>query len=156
MDAISDIGAGTRAAIVGLQAIVAAYVASVVGVAFVLGPYALTPTGLFAALVFGLPYTFLPGVAGLIAAYFWMRRMRSRTWLRAACCVLWGALVGFLWVAFFLATGRERHYFSLGTLAGVSYFFRMNAGVLLMHIVPGAVGGLVFWLLTRRRIEAYT
>jgi hypothetical protein len=159
MDALRDIASGVRAAIVVFQAVMSTYVASVVGVAFILGPYALTSTGLFLAL-FGLRYTFLPGVAGLIAAYFWMRRMRSPNWAKAAICVLWGALVGFLWFAFQLTTAREPHYLTFGTLAGVSYFFKMYGTVLLAHVVPGAVGALVFWLLTwpltRRRVEGYT
>jgi hypothetical protein len=129
-------------------------VASVVGVAFILGPHALTPTGLALALL-GLWYGFLPGVGGLVAAYLWMRRMRSPDWAKAAICVLWGALVGFLWVAFHVATERSVTI-SVSELWQMHHTFRLNAGVFLMHVVPGAVGGLVCWLLTRRRLERYT
>jgi hypothetical protein len=154
MDALGDSASGLRAAIVLFQAVVSAYVASVVGVAFIVGPHALSPMGLAFALL-GLRYTLLPGVAGLIAAFLLMRRMRGPTWTKAAFCVLWGALVGFLWLALQIATGPDRHYFSFGTLAGVSYFFTLYGGAILIHVVPGAVGGLVFWLLTRRRLERY-
>jgi hypothetical protein len=153
MDALSDIASGTRAAIVGFQAVVSTYVASVVGVAFVLGPYALTPPGLFFAL-FGLWYALLPGVTGLIAVYFWMRRTRSPNWAKAAMCVLWGALVGLLWFGFQLRKDYWLYfYFNLSLSVGISYVFRLYGG-LLIHAVPGAVGGLVFWLLTRKGIAS--
>ncbi len=134
------------ATVVLLQAVVATYVASVVGVGFLLGPYAIAPAGLAFAFL-GLLYAVVPGVLGLIGAYFWIRGLRGGNWLKATSCVLWGALAGFLWALFAMLVTKA---------PPTHYGFKEFADFSLGHIVPGAVGGLIFWLLTRKRIERYT
>jgi hypothetical protein len=132
------------ATVVVLQAIVATYVASVVGVAFFLGPYAMTPTGLAAAL-FGLLYALIPGILTLTALYLWLRTRAVRGWLRGFGCVVGGATGGCVWGGFVLLVTKRPEYFPL----------RDVAHFLLIHAVPGAAGGLIFWLFTHERMARH-
>lgn len=121
--------------VVLLHMAVAIYAASVVGVMFFLGHSALTPTGLLVALL-GFVYALVPGLLGLTAAY-WLTRGVRREWLRAGTCVLLGGLAGFLWFALLISAERLRDHLDTRVLEDFALF----------HTVPGAAGGLVFWLL---------
>jgi hypothetical protein len=111
--------------VVLLQAVVATYVACVVGVAFFLGLGALTLPGLFFALLV-LLYAFLPGILTLTALYLWLRQ-KAAGWFRGCGCVVGGAVGGFMWGAFFLLGIMRSEYFPLKGVAPFLLYYPCRA-----------------------------
>ena len=122
-----------------LQAVVATYVACVVGTSFfLLSPIAWVVA--LAVMLYGVP----PGILTLTATYLWVRRDR-RAWFRFSGCLVGGAVGGSLWgLIFFLMTKRPE-YSSL----------REDAFFILIHAVSGAAGGLIFWTLAYERMRLH-
>lgn len=122
-----------------LQAVVATYVACVVGTSFfLLSPIAWVVA--LAVMLYGLP----PGILTLTATYLWVRR-DHRAWFRFAGCLVAGAVGGVLWGALVLLVTKRSEFFPLSVAA-----FVMRA-----HAVSGATGGLIFWTLAYERMRQH-
>jgi hypothetical protein len=129
-------------------AVVATYVACVVGEALLTGGVWVSPLGPLLAL-FALPYALPASIFSLIPLYLWLRK-RPATVLTSYAFVFGGAVAGLLWgalVLFAVAMAR-RDYFPLSDPRDTGY-------ILLAHAVPGGVAAFIFSLFTYDRMARF-
>lgn len=126
-----------------LRVVAAAFAASLAagatGVFIVLGSGLIELPGFVAA---GLLYALLPGMLTLALVHRFAGSRRMPAWQSLAAYMLLAALGGAVWFLPFVGL-----YVPLDRADALSAASEMA----LYHAASGAVGGLAFWLLTRRR-----
>jgi hypothetical protein len=128
----------------GLYVLAAALLASIIagmtGLVLVFGRGLLEPPG-DAFITAGLVYAIIPGVPALVAIHRLLRRSQAGTARDLANTMLLAGMAAILWflpfVGVFVPYDQTNAVAAIGEMAGT-------------HALSGAIGGLAFWLLTRR------
>jgi hypothetical protein len=122
-----------------IAALASSLAAGATGLALALGQGALELPGLVAV---ALVYAALPGVLALALLHRLFSARQMPAWQRVAAYVMFAAFAAVVWFLLFaglyVPLDRADALASAGEMA-------------LYHAASGAVGGLVFWLLTRRQ-----
>jgi hypothetical protein len=136
----SEAGAKLGRLHIFLAALLASLVAGAIGLIAVFGRGLLEPpSNTFISA--GLVYAVIPGVPALLAIRRLLRKSRAGTARDLANTVSLSALAALLWflpfVGVFVPYDQTNAVAAVGGMAGT-------------HALSGAIGGLAFWLLTRR------
>lgn len=139
MSEVGDTGAPRDALRVLGAALLASLAAGATGIALVLGRGAIELPGFIAI---GLAYALVPGVVVLLVLHLFLSARPVSAVLGQNVYTLGGALGAALWfvpfMGFYMPLDRPDAPAALGLMV-------------LYHAASGAVGGLLFWFLTRRR-----